>query len=316
MPHGTRRIDIRRPTRSAPCMLLAGVDTKLIVALRALLVRQNVTQAAKDVGLSQSSMSHALARLRAHFDDPLLVPAGRGLVLTEPFDPRTSQRVFWLAHVAALSLAPISLVQAILAGGAVTLAVLSQRFFGQPVGRRQGAAPAIGGIGLVLLVVPLPRFHGSDSSFSLAGILSFEGGLILLAAAIALGHRSERLSVHRHGVLRAVLAGLLFALAGIAIKAVLGGDGTLALTGSLVLVVIACGALAQYTAVAALQSGGAIETIGLMGLVANATQIVGGILVFGDPLSPSPTGIALQILAFAMVCLSALLLPGPVVQRV
>jgi drug/metabolite transporter (DMT)-like permease len=217
--------------------------------------------------------------------------------------------VAWLAHVAALSLAPISLVQAILAGGAVTLAVLSQRFFGERVGRRQWAALAIGGVGLVLLVVTLPRFHGSDSSFSLAGILSFEGGLILLAAAIALGHRSERLST-RHGVLRAVLAGLLFALAGIAIKAVLGGDGSIAMTGSLVLVVIACGALAQYTAVAALQSGGAIETIGLMGLVANATQIVGGILVFGDPLSPSPLGITLQILAFAMVCLSALLLPA------
>src|ERR1700761_6170036 len=192
----------------------------------------------------------------------------------------------WRGHVAALSLAPISLVQAILAGGAVTLAVLSQRFFGQPVGRRQWAALAIGG-----------------------------GGLILLAAAIALGHRSERLSVHRHGVLRAVLAGLLFALAGIAIKAVLGGDGSLALTGSLVLVVLACGALAQYTAVAALQSGGAIETIGLMGLVANATQIVGGILVFGDPLSPSPLGITLQILAFAMVCLSALLLPAVAPRR-
>src|ERR1700761_9783483 len=43
----------------------------------------------------------------------------------------------WLAHVAALSLAPISLVQAVLAGGAVPLAVLSQRLFGDPVGRRQ-----------------------------------------------------------------------------------------------------------------------------------------------------------------------------------
>jgi DNA-binding transcriptional LysR family regulator len=102
-------------------MLLSGIDTNLIVALRALLVRQNVTRAAKDVGLSQSSMSHALARLRAHFDDPLLVPVGRTLVLTErakrliqpttdavaqlervftrgePFDPRTSKRVFWIA---------------------------------------------------------------------------------------------------------------------------------------------------------------------------------------------------------------------------
>jgi DNA-binding transcriptional LysR family regulator len=102
-------------------MQLRGVDTNLIIALRALLVHQNVTKAAKDVGLSQSSMSHALARLRAHFDDPLLVPVGRELALTdrakaliepvaeavaqlervfvraEPFNPRTSRRTFRIA---------------------------------------------------------------------------------------------------------------------------------------------------------------------------------------------------------------------------
>jgi drug/metabolite transporter (DMT)-like permease len=215
----------------------------------------------------------------------------------------------WLAHVAALSLAPISLVQAVLAGGAVTLAVLSQRLFGDKVGRRQWLALGIGAVGLVLLVATLPNFHGTDSQFSLAAIVSFEGGLVLLAAGIALGHRAERLA-ERRGVMRAVLAGLLFALAGIAIKAVTGGAGGPVMIASLIFVVIACGALAQYTAVAALQVGGAIETIGLMGLVANAIQIVGGILVFGDPLSPSPLGITLQIAAFAMVCLSALLLPS------
>ena len=222
--------------------------------------------------------------------------------------------IAWLAHVAALSMAPISLVQAILAGGAVTLAVLSQRLFGDPVGRRQWLALVVGAVGLVLLVATLPRFHGSDSSFSLAAILGFEGGLVLLAGGIALCHRSVRLSARR-GVLRAILAGLLFALAGIAIKAVTGGAGGPIGIAALVLVIVACGALAQYTAVSALQGGGAIETIGLMGLVANAVQIVGGILVFGDPLSPSPLGIALQITAFAMVCLSALLLPAPLARR-
>jgi drug/metabolite transporter (DMT)-like permease len=222
--------------------------------------------------------------------------------------------VAWLAHVAALSMAPISLVQAILAGGAVTLAVLSQRIFGDTVGRRQWLALVVGAVGLVLLVVTLPRFHGADSNFSLAAILSFEGGLVLVAGGIALAHRSERLTARR-GVLRAILAGLLFALAGIAIKALTGGAGGPVGVASLVAVTVACGALAQYTAVSALQGGGAIETIGLMGLVANAAQIVGGILVFGDPLSPSPLGIALQITAFAMVCLSALLLPAPLPRR-
>ena len=61
---------------------------------------------------------------------------------------------------------------------------------------------------------------------------------------------------------------------------------------------------------AALQRSQAIEAIGLIGLVANASQIAGGVLVFGDPLSANPLGIALQSAAFAMVCASALLLPS------
>jgi drug/metabolite transporter (DMT)-like permease len=216
----------------------------------------------------------------------------------------------WLVHVAALSLAPISLVQTVLAAGAVMLAVLSQRLFGDSVQRRQWLALILGAGGLALLAATLPRFHGSGSEFSLAAIVSFEGGLVMLAAGIALGHRAERLAARR-GVLLAVLAGLLFALAGIAIKGLTGGAGdSLPMIASLLALTLACGVLAQYTTVAALQRGGAIETIGLMGLVANATQIVGGIVVFGDPLSPSPAGIVLQAAAFAMVCASALLMPA------
>ena len=249
------------------------------------------------------SASRPLASMRNLATSPWFV-AGWGLAA-----------LAWLVHIAALSLAPISLVQAVLAGGAVALAVMSQRLFGDPVEKRQWLALVLGAAGLVLLAATLPRFHGSHSAFSLAAIASFEGGLVLLAAGIALGHRAGRLAARR-GVLLAVLAGLLFALAGIAIKGLTGGaSDSWPLIASLVILTLACGALAQYTAVAALQSGGAIETIGLMGLVANATQIVGGVLVFGDPLSPTPLGIVLQVAAFAMVCLSALLLPSSAARR-
>ncbi|HVD38228.1 MAG TPA: hypothetical protein VNC15_05305 [Solirubrobacterales bacterium] len=243
------------------------------------------------------SLGQPLASLRGLAASPWFA-AGWGLAA-----------VAWVAHVAALSLAPISLVQAVLAGGAVTLAVLSQPLFGERIERRQWLALALGGGGLALLAATLPHFHGAHSGFSIAAIVSFEGGLVLLAAGIALGHRAPRLA-ERRGVLLAILAGLLFALAGIAIKALTGGAGGWPLVAALLVLTLGCGALAQYTAVAALQSGGAIETIGLMGIVANATQILGGILVFGDPLSPSPLGITLQITALAMVCLSALLLPS------
>lgn len=222
--------------------------------------------------------------------------------------------VAWLVHVAALSMAPISLVQAVLAGGAVTLAVLSQRVFGERVERRQWLGLLLGGSGLALLAATLPHFHGAHAGFSFAGIAGFEGGLVLLAAGIALVHHSKRLAEQR-AVILAVLAGLLFALAGIAIKALTGGTGSWPLIASLSVLTVACGGLAQYAAAAALQSGGAIETIGLMGIIANAAQIIGGILVFGDPLSPSPLGIVLQIIAFTMVCLSALLLPSQIAPR-
>ncbi|HET6571441.1 MAG TPA: hypothetical protein VFG58_08145 [Solirubrobacterales bacterium] len=221
----------------------------------------------------------------------------------------------WLVHVAALSLAPISLVQAVLAGGAVTVAVLSQRLFGDPVERQQWLALLLGGSGLALLALTLPSLHGSDSAFSTAAILGFEGGLALLASGLALGHRSSRLAA-RSGVLLAAIAGILIALAGVAIKGLLGAGGvSLAVLGPWIALTVVCGALAQYATVAALQKGQAVETIGLIGLVANATQIAGGVLVFGDPLAADPLGLVLQATAFAMVCGSALLLPSRQVAR-
>lgn len=218
--------------------------------------------------------------------------------------------IAWLIHVAALSMAPISIVQAVLAGGAVTLAVLSQRIFGDPVERQQWLALLLGGLGLALLALTLPQLHGSHSEFSAGAILGFEGGLALLASGLALGHRSQRLAARR-GVLLAVLAGTLIAFAGVAIKGLFGaGEVSLAVLAPWIALTVACGIMAQYAVVAALQGGQAVETIGLIGLVANAAQIAGGVLVFGDPLSADPLGIALQATAFAMVCGSALLLPS------
>ncbi len=61
---------------------LAGIDTNLLVALDAILVDENVGKAAQRIGLSASAMSHTLARLRALFDDPILVRSGQRMVAT------------------------------------------------------------------------------------------------------------------------------------------------------------------------------------------------------------------------------------------
>lgn len=218
--------------------------------------------------------------------------------------------VAWLVHVAALSMAPISIVQAVLAGGAVSLAVMAQHLFGDRVEPRQWLALAFGAAGLALLVLTFPHFQGSHSSFAIGGMLGFEGGLALLATGLLLGHRSDRMDGHG-GILLAAISGILFAVAGIAVKGLMGTAGiSIALLAPWVLLIVLAGALGQYATVAALQRGGAIETIGLMGLVANAAQIAAGVLVFGDPLSSHPLGLVLQVTAFAMVCSAALLLPA------
>lgn len=63
-------------------MHLSGLDLNLLVTLDALLEERNVTRAARRVGLSQSAMSHALARLRDLLGDPILVRSGRGMLPT------------------------------------------------------------------------------------------------------------------------------------------------------------------------------------------------------------------------------------------
>jgi DNA-binding transcriptional LysR family regulator len=65
-------------------MSLGGTDLNLLVALKALLEEGNVTRAGARIGMSQPAMSAALARLRRHYGDELLVRVGREYELT-PF---------------------------------------------------------------------------------------------------------------------------------------------------------------------------------------------------------------------------------------
>jgi len=63
-------------------MNISGIDLNLLAAFEVLVQERNVSRAAAAIGITQPAMSNALARLRALFDDPLLVRAGRTMVLT------------------------------------------------------------------------------------------------------------------------------------------------------------------------------------------------------------------------------------------
>src|ERR1700722_9936836 len=63
-------------------MALGGIDLNLLVILQALLEEGNVTRAGARLGLPQPAMSNALARLRRHYTDELLLRTGNGYDLT------------------------------------------------------------------------------------------------------------------------------------------------------------------------------------------------------------------------------------------
>lgn len=83
---------------------LAGVDANLLVSLDALLTAGSVGAAARSMGLSESAMSHALARARDLLGDPLLVRSGRRMTLTpraKQIAPALREGTSWLATAAA-----------------------------------------------------------------------------------------------------------------------------------------------------------------------------------------------------------------------
>jgi DNA-binding transcriptional LysR family regulator len=80
-------------------------DLAVLVPLDALLQEGSVTGAARRLGLSTAAMSHALARIRERLGDPILVRAGRGMVLT-PRAEALRPRVHSVVTEARIALEP------------------------------------------------------------------------------------------------------------------------------------------------------------------------------------------------------------------
>ena len=154
---------------------LAGQDLNLLVVLRTLLDTRSVSAAGHRLGLSPSATSHALARIREAFGDPMLVRQGNAMVATPhaeslrpslerlldetrrlyqeapAFEPGTATRGFTLA--AADLLAPLA--PGLVAGLAreapgIDLSLVGDVWLSDP------GAFTSGGIDLALQAVPAP----------------------------------------------------------------------------------------------------------------------------------------------------------------
>jgi hypothetical protein len=221
----------------------------------------------------------------------------------------------WGLHVVALALAPMSVIQVSLAAGVVFIAVMADKLFGFKVGRRQWMGLLLTAFGLVLLGVTLPAMHGAHSRFTPVVMMSFEAGLFGIGGLLIMGPRMGGRTEH-HGVMLGGAAGILFGVSDTAIKAltgIVGAHGLLGLiTSPWLAVAVVASIIAFFASARGLQEGQAVPTIAVTGTAANIAGIAGGIVVFGDPLAASPSGVILQALAFMLVIVAAALMPAPV----
>jgi drug/metabolite transporter (DMT)-like permease len=221
----------------------------------------------------------------------------------------------WALHVAALALAPLSVVQAVISGGLVFLAVLAERFFGFHIGRRQWVGLAVTAAGLTLVGITggqQPNVEQSD--YSLGALIAFESAVLALGGLlIAVSLRVERLRV-REGALLGAAAGALFGVSDVAIKYLADPvlDSVLSLVSPWTLAALVASVIAFYSSARGLQLGPGIEVITLTSVAANLAAIIGGILVFHDEIGNGALEIVGRIAAFCLVIFGAGLMPGPV----
>ena len=211
-------------------------------------------------------------------------------------------------HVAALAFAPLSVVQVALSTGVVMLAVMGQRLFGCEVGLRQWIGVVMTAVGLAALVLTLPA-SAHHTGYATPALIAFLAGMlalgILLIAAPKFGTPA-----HHHGALLGAAAGTLFGMGDVAIKALTTVDGPLAvLTSPWLPAAILASVLAFFASARGFQEGDAVPVIACTSTAANITVITGGIVVFGDALAGGVL-LAVQLAAFALVAVSALVTPA------
>jgi hypothetical protein len=213
----------------------------------------------------------------------------------------------WGFHVAALSLAPISIVQTVIAGGLVLVTVVADRLFGVPVTRRDWIGVGLTAAGLAFLAATLEETADSaHSTYGGVALLSFVGGATALGLLLAVRSRS--------GPLLAVSAGLLWAGSDVTIKALSSKThslGAAVVVHPFAFVILVLSLAGLLISARSLQIGPVVPVIALTSATANALTIAAGPIVFAEPLPSGSTALLVRLAAFALVITAAALTPPP-----
>lgn len=222
--------------------------------------------------------------------------------------------VSWGFHVAALSLAPISIVQTVIAGGLVLLGVVADRLFGFTVTRREWIGVALTAAGLAFLAATLEG--GADSAhndWTTPTLAGYVGGLSLLGLAAA--GVAGRLPV-RGATLLAASAGLIWGASDVSIKALSKhtDEGLGVLGHPLAVVILVASLVGLAVSARSLQIGKAVPVIAVTSAAANIVTIASGPIVFAEPLPDDAGALTLRLLAFALVIAAASMTPPPMAE--
>jgi drug/metabolite transporter (DMT)-like permease len=213
----------------------------------------------------------------------------------------------WGFHVLALGLAPISVVQATIAGGLVLITVVADRVFGHSVTRREWIGVALTAAGLAFLAATLEGT--ADSAHH-----EYEQAVFyttIVAATLAGAYLASRST---SGPALAISAGLLWAASDITIKA-LTGKTDLGVIGVVVhpfaLIIVVLSLVALLISARSLQIGPVVPVIALTSATANVVTIAAGPIVFQEPLPEEPLALLVRVAAFALVITAAAMTPPP-----
>jgi multidrug transporter EmrE-like cation transporter len=219
--------------------------------------------------------------------------------------------IAWLLHVGALALAPLSLGQAVISGGIVLLGLLAERFFDLQVTRRQWVGLVLLGLGMATLGATA---HGDSnhSRYGMVAIAVFEVGAVALGVGCAVGCRRDGLR-DLHGLLLGTAGGIFFGVSDVSIKAVTSGThGVVGFVGPWTFLGILAAIGAFFATARSLQIGNAVGVIAATTSAATVLGIIGGIVLFGDPVGSDPAMIAGRLVAFVLVVSAVALVPAPV----
>ena len=179
----------------------------------------------------------------------------------------------WLMYVAALRLAPLSLVQAVAASGVAVLAFATAHGHPSRLARRERVAVVLAVAGLVLLALSLVDTAESDQRPAVLGAviwLAACGGAAMLLIAIPTRFaRAASLGL---------AAGLLFADGDISAKLVGYGGWWLVALATLIVAYAVGTSVLQW----AYQRGDALTAAGLATMATNAVPIAAGFVLFGE----------------------------------